>query len=440
MKTLILILAFIWIAGWCCADDSQKVQDLEKQIEELKKQIAAIEQNSQSAQLDEIKRQIAILAEEVEKMRSGEEETETKLEDAKRRSLGLGPSASTVYTKKQGPSLAGYGEMLYDNTTAEGEPSTIDLVRAVVYVGYRFNDRFLFNSEIEFEHGGSEHGGAAGVEFAHVDFLANEDLTLRGGMVLVPMGLVNEFHEPTVFLGAERPETEDLIIPSTWHENGFGVVGRHGLFDYRAYVINTFNATGFSAEEGLHEGKQDGAEAKLTSPAAVGRLDITPAAGLLLGGSLYGGNSGVLDSDFSVRTIIGEGHVEYRREGWNLRGLYAHASLNNVAQLNEFLGLTGEQSVGSSLAGGYLQAGYQLWTSKSQMASFIPYFRFEKVNTQNTVPAGYAEDPANNRTLYTIGAEFKPISNLVIKSDYEFVDDPANTGVDQFNLLLGYSF
>ena len=81
--------------------------------------------------------------------------------------------------------------------------------------GYRFNDRFLFNSEIEVE-----HAKEIFVEFAYVDFQATESFGLRGGMLLVPMGLVNEFHEPTVFMGAERPVTENRIIPSSWRENG----------------------------------------------------------------------------------------------------------------------------------------------------------------------------------------------------------------------------
>ena len=117
-------------------------------------------------------------------------------------------------------------------------------------MGYRFDDRFLFNAEIEIE-----HANEISVEFAYVDYLLNDALTIRGGMVLVPLGLVNDFHEPTVFLGARRPQTERRIIPTTWRKNGVGVLGSAGPIAYRAYLLNGLDATGFSAQ-GLRGGRQ----------------------------------------------------------------------------------------------------------------------------------------------------------------------------------------
>ena len=194
---------------------------------------------------EELKRRLDLLAAEVEQLRSGETDTTQKLTPAERQMLGLGPSASSVYERKSGVSFAGYGEMLLQRLDTENESgrrlspdARIDLLRAIVYTGYRFNDRFVFNSEIEFEHGGEE----VGVEFAYLDYKINSNLSLRGGMLLVPLGLVNEFHEPNVFIGSRRPETERRILPSTWHENGAGVVGLAGLVTFRAYAINGLNA------------------------------------------------------------------------------------------------------------------------------------------------------------------------------------------------------
>src|SRR5690606_5504586 len=117
--------------------------------------------------------------------------------------------------------------------------------------------------EIEFEHASTGQGGEVSVEFAYLDYLATPHLGVRAGMVLVPMGFVNELHEPTTFLGTTRPLTESTIIPTTWRENGAGVFGDIGDFSYRAYVINGLDAVGggssraggFSAA-GLRGGRQ----------------------------------------------------------------------------------------------------------------------------------------------------------------------------------------
>lgn len=445
---LILVLCAVVVASE--ESESSKIKELEQQIEALQRQLDSA--SGATAEIEELKRQVAILAEEVEKLRSGEEAPQ--LGDAERQSLGLGPSAATVYSKKQGVSLAGYGEMLYQNfggKTHAGSPSNntdqLDFLRGIVYVGYRFNDRFLFNSEIEFEHANTEDGGEAAIEFAHVDYRVSEAFTLRGGMVLMPLGFINEFHEPNVFLGSNRPLTETAIIPTTWRENGFGFAGKSHIFTYRAYLTNGMKASGFSAA-GLEGGKQEGALAKIGTPSFSGRIEATPRPGLLFGGSIFGGNSGFfdsseeqVDSNLNVGTFIGEVHAEYRSRGLELRALYCHASLSNVDRLNEALHLTGDQSVGKTLAGGYVQAGYDILAGReSGEAALIPYFRFESVNTQASVPSGYEKNPANAQTLWTVGAQWLPIPNIVIKSDYQRINNNADSGVNQWNANLGYSF
>jgi hypothetical protein len=182
--------------------------------------------------------------------------------------LGFGPAASKVYKVRQGVSLGGYGEVLYENFASEtqsdvpsGLTDQIDALRAIVYVGYKFSDKILFNSEVEFEHGSTEEGGSVSVEFAYLDYRLSPQVGVRAGLLLPPMGFLNEIHEPPAFLGALRPVTEQLIIPSTWRENGIGVFGGTESFNYRAYLINGLDATGFTAEEGLREGRQNGAEA-----------------------------------------------------------------------------------------------------------------------------------------------------------------------------------
>jgi hypothetical protein len=383
--------------------------------------------------VEELKRRVDLLAAEVERLRSGEEQAPT-LSDEERRALGLAPSAAATYRKHAGISFAGYGEMLYENVE-EGAPE-IDFLRAVLYTGYRFNDRFVFNSEIEFEHGGEE----IGIEFAYLDYRLNDSLSLRGGNVLMPLGLVNEFHEPNVFIGAQRPETERRIIPTTWHENGFGVLGSHGRFSYRAYFVNGFDASGFTAE-GLRDGRQGGVEAIAADWALVGRLDVTPVAGAFAGIGVYRGDSAQGEfGDIDAGTTIFEFHGQAQIRGFDLRGLFARATVDDAAGLNRALGFTRAQSIGSTLDGGYLQVGYNVLSQYVANISLLPYYRFEKLNTQAEVPTGFLADPATDETFHTLGVELKPIPNVVVKFDYQWISDAADASRNRANVNLGYAF
>jgi hypothetical protein len=444
----------------CCLAHGQsksleeRLQELEaklKSLEEAQKPKAASETaaSAQTVELQELRRQLDVIAAEMERMRSGEADVEVTPQQAA--SLGLGPSAASVYRKKQGVSIAGYGEMLYLNPARKNEAGVVrngttqlDFLRAIIYAGYRFNDKFLFNSEIEFEHANTAKGGEASVEFAYLDYMANPHLTVRGGLLLVPMGLTNEYHEPTAFIGARRTETESRIIPSTWRENGFGVLGSAGVFNYRAYLINGMDAAGFTSD-GIRGGRQSGARAKASDMAFVGRLDIAPTPGLFFGGSLYTGGSGqgqFVDQgkNLRVRTTIGEVHGQLQARGLDLRGLYARAAIDDVAALNRLRNLTGAASIGETLHGGYVQLGYNLLSRHSEQMRLTPYYRFEKLNTQDEVPEGFVLDPARRQRFHTAGLEFRPIQNIVVKGDYQWVRNRATTGVNQFNLGLGYNF
>jgi len=402
-----------------------------------------------ASEIDEVRRQITILSTEIEKLRSAEPAIEVSAEKAN--SMGLSSSAASVYRKSHGVSIAGYGEMLYQNFDGEtqtGSGSTrgsqLDFLRAILYAGYRFNDRFVFNSEIEFEHANTGRGGEVSVEFAYLDYLAAKHFTLRGGMILIPMGLTNEFHEPTAFLGTRRSETESQIIPSTWRENGFGVLGTAGKFSYRAYLVNGLDASRFTAE-GIRGGRQSGARALAADPAFVGRIDIALTSGVFFGGSVYTGNSGqgqFIDAGRSIgiRTTIGEVHAQAQVRGLDLRALFARASLDDVAVLNRLRGLTGKDSPGEMLQGGYIQLGCNILSHFSQNVRLSPYYRFERLNSQASVPAGFISDPARNRKFQTLGVEFRPMPNVAIKGDYQWIRNRALTGLNQFNINLGYSF
>ena len=244
---------------------------------------------AQEDRIAELERTVAILADELERTRR---ELVVPEDQPLSSQFGLGPAASKIYDLGRGLSVGGYGEGYYRNLVGDegGEKNRADLLRMVLYTGYKFTDSILFNSEIEFEHATtgstkSSSGGSVSVEFAYLDFLLRDWANIRAGLVLVPMGFINEIHEPVYYFGVNRPEIERQIIPSTWRENGVGVLGT--LFeqvDYQAFVINGFNAEGFDSS-GLRGGRQKGNRALAEHLAFVARLDWTPIQQLVVGGS-----------------------------------------------------------------------------------------------------------------------------------------------------------
>ena len=398
------------------------------------------------AQVEELRRRLDVLAAEVERLRSGEPE-QVELTEAQRRALGLAPSAARTYRRASpGISFAGYGEMLAENFARENEsgaagaPTTrIDFLRAVLYTGYRFNDRFLFNSEIEVE-----HGNEIFVEFAYVDYRASDNLTLRGGLVLIPLGLVNEFHEPNVYFGARRPETEQRIIPSTWRENGGGILGSAGPVNFRAYITNGFNGMNYTSA-GLRGGRQRGIQTRAANMAFSGRLDVTPIPGVFAGVGFYNGGSGQEQVVFNgsaldMGTTVAEVHGQAQIRGFDVRALFAHATVDDAGDASRALGRAATASIAEAMQGGYLQVGYNLLSQFAGELAVTPYVRYERVDTQHRVPDGFTRALAQDGEFTTLGIDVKPIPNVVLKTEYQWLTNAAGTGRNQFNFNLGYSF
>jgi hypothetical protein len=445
--SLTLLIGALLISTPAVAADEDATQRLEREVAELRALMEELKNAGLAEErLAEVEKRLEVLAVEVENLKMGEAAVVATVDGAR---TGLGPAASKVYGVDRGVSVGGYGEALlelFDDTREDGEPSgktdQFDMLRGVLYFGYKFDDRFVFNSEIEFEHASTSKSGSASVEFAYVDYLWKEGFNLRAGLVLLPMGWINELHEPTVFLGANRPRSERQIIPTTWRENGVGAHGAFGDFDYRTYVVNGLYASGFS-DSGLRGGRQKGAKAKAEDFAWVGRLDYTGVPGLTAGFSAYMGDSGqdLVDGEgnsIAAGTTILDLHVDYRYQGFQLRGLYTRAEVDDVARLNEALGYEGSASVGETLVGAYIEAGYDVFAGKR--SSLIPYVRAEWINTQEEVPDGWMSDPANDQQIFTLGLAYQPIEQLIVKMDYQKVTNQAETGVDQIGLSMGYIF
>jgi hypothetical protein len=389
--------------------------------EDLTSRVEALERRNV-----ELESRLAALAEEQEGLALG-----GLLEAPGDSAHGMGPSASKVYAG-EGLSLGGYGEALYERRNGD-VMDEVDFLRVVLYLGYRFDEKWVFNSEIEVE-----HTDEIGVEFAYLDYLMQESLNFRAGLVLIPMGFVNELHEPPTFLPAKRSETERRILPSTWRENGVGVFGDGGPVSYRAYVVNGFDATGFS-DSGLRGGRQKGGQALAEDVAVVGRLDWTDTPGLLAGVSAYFGNSGQEQAGLDSTTVtIAEVHAEWRSGPLWLRGLAAIAEVDDVAALNAANGFVGAESVGEEMNGHYVEAGYDVLArlAPGSAHSLSPYVRYEAVDTQEEVPTGFVSDPANDIEVVTLGINWRPRSNLVFKLEYQDHDGIE----DGWNAALGFSF
>lgn len=365
---------------------------------------------------------------------------------------------------KDGITFGGYGELVYhdfaaktDAGEASGEKNTLDLLRFVLNVGYRFSGKFALNSELEVEHANEEKRGEVAVEMATLDYLWAEPLNVRAGLLLVPMGLINESHEPPVFHGVNRPDVEQKIIPTTWRENGVGIFGHAGPVSYRTYVMNGFQAVndyavtgtsgavdGFDAADGVKEGGAEGSEAFAEDWAWVGRVDYSGVPGLLVGGSLYTGDAGqgamVAGEKLKARTTLWETHGDYQWQGVELRGLYSRVYVGDVGLINQAQGYSGNESVGEQMWGGYGQVAYNVLGHRARGLYLAPFYRYERYNTQAKVPDGYASDPANDRTEMVYGITFKPLPEVVLKADFQNNNNRAGSGVDQWNLGVGYMF
>lgn len=414
--------------------------------------------------LKDLEQKLDVLTKEIETMRLGEAPAAAPapapgaapapaLDSASR--YGLGPAASRVYARK-GVSIGGYGEILYQNFASskqDGTPSgltdTIDLARAVLYFGYKFDDHFVFNSEVEFAHAvaASDKEGEVEVEFAYVDWLSHSSaFRARAGLLLVPMGFINEMHEPPTFLGARRPDVERFILPATWRELGLGGYGEAGPLAYRLYLVNGLNSEGYTADEGIREGRQEGSLAKAQDFALTGRLDFVGVNGLVAGASFFSGCSGQGRTTASGATVCGRTtvwdlHADFKWRGLSLRALFAGSTIGDAATLNGLNGLSGDEGIGSRQRGWYAEAGFDVLTlGPRTKLSLTPFVRYEEWDTQASVPEGFARNPENDASQWTAGVVFKPIPQVVVKVDGQWRKNAASTGVNQLNVALGYEF
>ena len=252
-----------------------------------------------------------------------------------------------------------------------------------------------FISEVEFEHVKEVY-----IEQAFLQYKLTDFLNLRTGLMLVPMGIINEYHEPTTFHGVERPLIDKYIAPTTWREIGAGLTGNYipASLKYQAYIMNGFNGYGdegtLNGKNGLRKGRQKGAESFMSSPNFAGKIEYYGIRGLNIGLSGYYGKTqttlyddiskdddlAIAKADSSVVNIAMIGaDARYNFKGLSLRGQYYLVNISNTEEYNVFTGSMEEPNdLANSLTGFYTELGYNILRHYDKTkAQLIPFVRYE---------------------------------------------------------------
>jgi hypothetical protein len=329
-----------------------------------------------------------------------------------------------------------------------GDPFRPDFHRFVLLLGHSFSDRIKFWSELEVEHalveGGPKETGEVALEQAYLDFLIKPYFNLRAGMVLAPVGIINERHEPPSFNGVERPFVETTIIPTTWREMGLGINGDLGRgFRYRAYLTSSLDASRFDAEGGITEGRTSGFDASLRNPAKVVRVEYAGVRRLTLGTSFYSGHAGFNTPGVNPRVSIYEFDGRYSLGRVDFRGLFANTWVSRAGDLNRLLRIqTGvNPNVASQMRGYYAEPALHVLPRRAR-SDLILFTRFERYNTQQQMPAGYVPFADFNRSSWITGVTFKPNADVAVKFDYVVNQNESRLirAINGINLGIGWWF
>lgn len=375
-------------------------------------------------------------------------------------SRGLQPSRLAQPTTVVG----GYGQFSL-NALKPGNANEFDahatVRRLVLFVSHPITEDIRVYTEFEWENAVSCSGcvGSAEVEQAFVDArLMGDALTLRAGLVLVPMGIVNQWHEPPVFNGVERPNVDTVIIPSTWRELGLGFTGNiQQIFRYELYATTTLNPLRLS-ETGLSNARTLGALAPAKAFAVTGRAEVEPILGAIAGVSFFASDMGP-NADYYTATmkkrslklpIIGYAlDARARRWGFEARLVWSQFFMPNSGDLVNSYRDDGsplfpreatEGTVPTRLQGGYIELAYDALSLLHVSHQLLAFVRLETYDTQAAVPKGYKRNPNLDIDELTAGLTYRPIAQLVFKGDFQLRDRRLGWDELQLNLGMGYMF
>jgi len=350
--------------------------------------------------------------------------------------------SSEILTKNEDKLVfGGYGQADFSKQLIKDRSlnSSLDISRLVLSMGYSFSEKTSFFTEIEFE-----HVKELFVEQAFISHSFNDFLILRTGLLLVPMGITNEYHEPPSFNGVNRSSVDNIIVPTTWREIGLGFTGRfqEAGIKYQVYLLNGF--LGYDGSKGLiggekflRDARQKGAKAIMTSPDLSAKIDYFGVAGLKVGVSGYYGKSesalyknldmtdipSVAHADSSIVGIAMAGlDARYNKGGLSLRGELIFSSVSNTDQYNT---LTGKDA-GKAVFGSYAEIAFNVLHGTSSQYSLTPFFRYEKYNTHFKVDPAFTKQDKYNISEYIFGVGWKLAGGAVLKTDMQLVRSAAD--------------
>jgi phosphate-selective porin len=363
-----------------------------------------------------------------------------------------GDKAGGAQSLMQNTTLGGYGELHYNNFSGDvplgktRKKDEIDFHRFVLFFGHKFNDWISFKSELELEHALAGEGktGEIELEQAYLDFNFNSHFNAKAGVFLLPMGILNETHEPTTFYGVERNEIESRIIPSTWWEAGAGLYGEAlpGL-NYQLNATSSLDAGKYKSDfsNGVRDGRRKTANAPAENIAFSGALNYTGVPGLLVGAAFFTGETGQDGasnnklSNVDARLTLWDVHARYQKDRFDLRALYASGHLSDAEDIKKATGINAAEN----FYGWYAEAAYHVW--KHGDHDLAPFVRYESWDTHDNVPSNVQRIKTNKNNVWTAGVNYWPHPQVVLKADYQDFDkEDGDKGDKRFNMGLGYMY
>lgn len=314
-------------------------------------------------------------------------------------------------------SIGGYGELHYNNF--ENQDDEIDFHRFVIFVNHEFTDKIRLVSEIELEHALSGDGkpGEVELEQAYIEMDLNNDLQVRAGLFLVPVGILNEIHEPPTFFGVERNRVENRIIPTTWWEAGLGATKK---FDNGLTLDGAFTSgLNIGSNGSIRSGRGKVAEAAADSFAFTGRATYTGILGSKFTAFAQFNTDIVQDDSGSSPAALYGATFEYENNGFGLRALYAKWDIAGDIPTEA-----------KDQSGFYIEPSYTHSFENNMKAGV--FARYEEVDYYNS---GKIEEE-----WVTVGMNFWPHENVVLKADYQIIDNGGDEDETQWNLGVGYQF
>ena len=343
-----------------------------------------------------------------------------------------------------------YGEAHYSNFQGNGKDDQLDLHRLVLLAEARITDHWRFVTEIEIEHafvrGGTKGGtdstanGYVAVEQGYLGYRFAEAQEAKVGVMLVPISIMNLYHEPTIFHGVERPLIDNRIIPSTWYEVGAGVEGRvvEGL-TYAVAVQGGLNGTLMKPGNGFREGRQKAAESSAEDLMATARLDWKPGHGLWLAVSANGGgidqrNESESGDDGVYGTLL-VGEVRWAHAGFEAGATAAEGRLSDSQELPTAALPKVFRGLSTFLAYDLLRP-----LGLDRMDQLFLFGRYEAIDNNAAMPDGVARNESLNTDVVQFGLTWRPNTWVVLKTDYQRIENHDGSRADIWNLGAGFAF